>query len=47
MQLRSSRRNFIKGITAAGIVGGFGIKTFNAFSAVSMVQPHSRVQRHA
>ncbi|EPW4260027.1 copper resistance system multicopper oxidase [Enterobacter cloacae] len=40
MQLKSSRRNFIKGITAAGIVGGFGIKTFNAFSAVSMVQPH-------
>ncbi|WP_313188852.1 copper resistance system multicopper oxidase [Pantoea sp.] len=38
MQLKSSRRNFIKGITAAGIVGGLGMKTFDAFSAVSLVQ---------
>ncbi|ALB71005.1 copper resistance system multicopper oxidase [Cronobacter muytjensii] len=38
MQLKSTRRNFIKGITAAGIVGGLGMKTFNAFSAVSLVQ---------
>lgn len=38
MLLKSSRRNFIKGITAAGIVGGLGMKTFDAFSAVSLVQ---------
>ncbi len=38
MQLKSTRRNFIKGITAAGIVGGLGMKTFDAFSAVSLVQ---------
>ncbi len=40
MQLKSSRRNFIKGIAAASVAGGLGIKTFNAFSAVSLVQPH-------
>ena len=38
MQLKSSRRNFIKGITAAGIVGGLGLRTFDAFSAVSLMQ---------
>ncbi|CAH0492084.1 unnamed protein product [Peronospora farinosa] len=37
MQLKSSRRNFIKGITAAGIVGGLGLRTFDAFSAVSLM----------
>ncbi|MEN3754352.1 copper resistance system multicopper oxidase [Mangrovibacter yixingensis] len=37
MQLKSSRRNFIKGITAASIVSGLGLKTFDAFSAVSLV----------
>ena len=40
MQLKSSRRNFIKGIAAASVAGGLGMKTFNAFSAVSLVQPH-------
>ncbi|MBA8867513.1 CopA family copper-resistance protein [Pantoea agglomerans] len=38
MQLKSSRRNFIKGITATGIVGGLGLRTFDAFSAVSLMQ---------
>ncbi|MGD8106319.1 copper resistance system multicopper oxidase [Pantoea sp. FN0302] len=37
MQLKSSRRNFIKGITAAGIVGGLGLRSFDAFSAVSLM----------
>nr|WP_314431226.1 copper resistance system multicopper oxidase [uncultured Pantoea sp.] len=41
MQLKSSRRNFIKGIAAASVAGGLGIKTFNAFSAVSLVQPRT------
>ena len=40
MQPKSSRRNFIKGIAAASVAGGLGMKTFNAFSAVSLVQPH-------
>ncbi|MDU3818633.1 copper resistance system multicopper oxidase [Mixta calida] len=41
MQLKSSRRNFIKGIAAASVAGGLGMKTFNAFSAVSLVQPRT------
>ncbi|MDU6435058.1 MAG: multicopper oxidase domain-containing protein, partial [Pantoea sp.] len=41
MQLKSSRRNFIKRITAVGVVGGLGMKTFDAFSAVSLVQPRT------
>ncbi|MDU7866205.1 MAG: copper resistance system multicopper oxidase, partial [Pantoea sp.] len=38
MELKSSRRNFIKGITAAGLVGGLGLRTFDALSAVSLMQ---------
>ncbi|MGP2487888.1 copper resistance system multicopper oxidase [Pantoea ananatis] len=38
MELKSSRRNFIKGITAAGLVGGLGLRTFDARSAVSLMQ---------
>ncbi|ENT6814902.1 hypothetical protein ACFF2W_004421 [Enterobacter kobei] len=37
-QLKGSRGNFIKGITAAGIVNGVVTETFNAFSVVSLVQ---------
>ncbi|GLR08790.1 hypothetical protein GCM10007905_15090 [Mixta theicola] len=38
MELKSSRRNFIKGITATGLVGGLGLRTFDAFSAVNLMQ---------
>jgi CopA family copper-resistance protein len=38
MELKSSRRNFIKGITAAGLVSGLGLRTFDALSAVSLMQ---------
>lgn len=37
MPLNSSRRDFIKGITVAGIVGGVGLRSFDAFSAVSLM----------
>ncbi|MBS0970822.1 copper resistance system multicopper oxidase [Nissabacter archeti] len=41
MQFKRSRRDFIKGLTATGIVGGIGLRTFDALSAISLVQPHT------
>ncbi|WP_336295289.1 copper resistance system multicopper oxidase [Cronobacter dublinensis] len=38
MPFTHSRRNFIKGLMATGIVGGIGLRHFDAFSTISLTQ---------